>query len=703
MRLFRPAWPSGPNGPGPSVSRSQLGSRPANAVARADNELLWVRVTCDGDNVSVREATTEAGLAAASDCFTSSNFPMSGGFLGFGGGYESFVDNLTVEYHDGSNWQTALFEGFEYYWNYYDSVKEKPTHDAAGNLAYDGLFSYTYDAWNRLAKVQKAYRAANGSLTTTFTVATIKYDALGRRNYKYTDSTADWSHGYRYYYDGDRRIEMRNGTNYVLQQFVWGTQLGRSSFSEGAYTDELVQIGLNEDPSDSAEPPGPSGYFCLCEDFYWVLQDANYSVLGVVEDDGDLKERYEYTPYGERTIFKSAGSGDPKCTAPILTSQRLVTQYGYLYPHGLCDFGHQGLFFDKEFNKYYVRTRYLDPVLSRMMSPDRKDYVDGMNRFEWERSNPLSNIDPNGEDIVGRCLFGSWQMDASDITWANMKAFGIGHELGCLQSGLNGVNNLQKTALKIAESQNPLLGILLQSEFVPDKYLNWSRNFVYKEDPFWHDFSGQTISGGVITLTTAGLGGLVELGSLPQSSQLALKVTTLLSAGIGTWKSGEQIGEGIARVEAGDSRGYLQIVMGSVYGFENIFIGAQVGRSLAMDLRAPVQAHLPARSISEMTGGSIPDDALVHLSPGDYDVINPPSGRSYWFRYGDIKGLTPTQVETVIGPLAPGRQQGGARVMYVLKAAPEGVEVITRSYFTEYVITQPVVPSAKVIVQGQTP
>ena len=74
-----------------------------------------------------------------------------------------------------------------------------------------------------------------------------------------------------------------------------------------------------------------------------MLQDANYSVLGVVEDDGDLKERYEYTPYGERTIYKSAGSGDPKCTAPILTSQRLVTQYGYAYPHGFCDFGHEAL------------------------------------------------------------------------------------------------------------------------------------------------------------------------------------------------------------------------------------------------------------------------------------------------------------------------------------------------------------------------
>ena len=31
-------------------------------------------------------------------------------------------------------------------------------HDAAGNLTYDGVYQYAYDAWNRMVKVTKAYR-----------------------------------------------------------------------------------------------------------------------------------------------------------------------------------------------------------------------------------------------------------------------------------------------------------------------------------------------------------------------------------------------------------------------------------------------------------------------------------------------------------------------------------------------------------------
>ena len=38
---------------------------------------------------------------------------------------------------------------------------------------------------------------------------------------------------------------------------------------------------------------------------YWVCQDANYNVLGLVSSTGILKERYQYTPYGQRTGFSS--------------------------------------------------------------------------------------------------------------------------------------------------------------------------------------------------------------------------------------------------------------------------------------------------------------------------------------------------------------------------------------------------------------
>jgi len=169
-------------------------------------------------------------------------------------------------------------------------------------------------------------------------------------------------------------IEMRNGSDDVLKQHIWGTR----------YVDELLQIGINDDPTDAGEDD--------CETFYWALQDANYNVLGIVESDGDLAERYEYTPYSRRTIYKSAGSDDVHCHAPIMESQRAVSGY----PHGICGIGHQGLMHDKEFGLIYNRARYLHPVLGRFTSRDPLGYVDGMSLYEYVRGNPVVLKDGSG-------------------------------------------------------------------------------------------------------------------------------------------------------------------------------------------------------------------------------------------------------------------------------------------------------------------
>ena len=103
-----------------------------------------------------------------------------------------------------------------------------------------------------------------------------------------------------------------------------------------------------------------------CDQLLWAAHDANYNVGALVEieiqgSQTHLAERYEYTPYGEQTIFKAAGSNDTLVTSPIKEGQRVLPDY----PHNLCEFGHQGLLFDKEFGLYHNRARYLNPTLGR--------------------------------------------------------------------------------------------------------------------------------------------------------------------------------------------------------------------------------------------------------------------------------------------------------------------------------------------------
>jgi len=180
-------------------------------------------------------------------------------------------------------------------------------------------------------------------------------------------------------------IETRNDdsgdADDVLSQYVWGA----------TYVDELVQVGTNDDPTDAGEH--------ACETFYYALQDANYNAIGLVDDSGDLVERYEYTPYGQRTCYPTAGSDDPLCHCGTPDSRRVQVS-SVDQPYSLCDFGHQGLMHDKEFGLVYNRRRFLHPRLGRFMQRDPLGYVDGMSLYEYVGGNPMTVSDPSGTQPV---------------------------------------------------------------------------------------------------------------------------------------------------------------------------------------------------------------------------------------------------------------------------------------------------------------
>ena len=111
--------------------------------------------------------------------------------------------------------------------------------------------------------------------------------------------------------------------------------------------------------------------------------------------DGTLEERYEYTPYGERTVYMRAGSADEKTSAPLYESQR-VEVASVRQPYGLCDFGHQGLALDKEFGQYYNRSRQFLFRSARFLNRDPAGYANGMSLYEYCASGPLGATDPMG-------------------------------------------------------------------------------------------------------------------------------------------------------------------------------------------------------------------------------------------------------------------------------------------------------------------
>jgi RHS repeat-associated protein len=289
------------------------------------------------------------------------------------------------------------------------------TYDDNGNLTCDGVFTYVYDGWNRLRKVQ---RVAAGPTTTD--VALYEYYADNRRSEKIVQHSGaevvendGGDATVRFYYGGGvarppsaglggagfqpagsrwNIVETRNGSDQATFQYVWGTQ----------YVDELVLIDKNLGPtvdndadadvdSDAEQTIEISNPGLGVDERYLVHQDRNWNVVALTDYDPDsavegaVVERYSYTPYGEVTVLNGVGSGSSSEFGNI----RLASTVGNI-------FHHQGLPLDHEKGSYQNRWREYGASLRRFTRPDPMTYHDAMNLHAYEALNPVAHLDPSG-------------------------------------------------------------------------------------------------------------------------------------------------------------------------------------------------------------------------------------------------------------------------------------------------------------------
>lgn len=142
----------------------------------------------------------------------------------------------------------------------------------------------------------------------------------------------------------------------------------------------------------------------------YVLQDANYNVVALVDDEGETLAQYTYDPYGDRIVSEHA---------PGITED--------------CAAGFQGLFFDtlgehpltgEPLALYHARNRDLRSFLGRFLQKDPNEtglplltaaaswgqtfstsisgfdllahYGEGANLFVFAGANPITSGDPLG-------------------------------------------------------------------------------------------------------------------------------------------------------------------------------------------------------------------------------------------------------------------------------------------------------------------
>ena len=189
------------------------------------------------------------------------------------------------------------------------------------------------------------------------------YDALGRRIRK-IDRVANPDETTLYYYNNNWQI--------LAETNAGGTQ--QRDYIYGNYIDEVL---LKTEDGD---------------DLYYA-QNHIYSVVALIDDQGNVVERYEYDAYGKPHFYDGS------------FNSRNQTAYNNVIL--FC-----GYRFDEESDKYHIRHRELEPYTGRWLSHDPlgivpnatkpnkfkiiNQYRDGISLYEYVQTDPVNKRDPYG-------------------------------------------------------------------------------------------------------------------------------------------------------------------------------------------------------------------------------------------------------------------------------------------------------------------
>ena len=246
------------------------------------------------------------------------------------------------------------------------------THDANGNLIYDGNLYYEWDVFDRLQRVKQGHA---GGLV----VATYWYDAENRRIRK-CDTSAAWNTDYLY--AGWRVVaEYAVGENVLRRQFVYGN-----------YIDEpLAMISL-------------TGGTAL----YYYQQDANYNVMALVNDAGVKVEGYIYDPYGRHQVFYRSGA-----EVRFWSADPFVVGGASNYSNPYTFTGRR---FDPETGLHYYRNRYYSSARERFISRDPIGVAGGINLYGYVAGRVMVGKDPMGfNNLLMRPIFQANRTNRSNV------------------------------------------------------------------------------------------------------------------------------------------------------------------------------------------------------------------------------------------------------------------------------------------------
>ena len=216
------------------------------------------------------------------------------------------------------------------------------SYDLDGNMLTNGVWTYTWDAENRLT----------AAYSNSLCVVSNAYDYMGRRVVKTTPPAT-----HTFVYDGwnlvQESISTASGT--TTNFFVWGKDLSGTMQSGG----------------------GVGGLLAVKQGNAWYcpFYDINGNITAYVDVTGAVVAEYAYDAFGG-TIAQSGSMEDT-------FMHRFSTKY-----------------FDVETGLYYYGYRFYDPVLHRWLNRDPIEEGGGFNLYAFCGNNGVNRWDYLGLNLV---------------------------------------------------------------------------------------------------------------------------------------------------------------------------------------------------------------------------------------------------------------------------------------------------------------
>ena len=240
---------------------------------------------------------------------------------------------------------------------YVPPMLETYTYDGDGNLTGDGRWTYTWDAENRLVRMETSATAYGAGVPRQ--LLQFDHDDQGRRIWK---RVSNWNgtayvpaSDVRFALDGWNVVAELDGLsgNALLRSYLWGFDLSGTLDGAGGVGGLIAM-----------RPAGGNAQF--------AAYDGNGNVIGLVDGtSGATAANYEYGPFGEplRLTGTQAAANPFRFSTKATEPESGLVYYGY---------------------------RYYNPATGRWINRDPSEEDGGVSLNGFVGNHPQNATDPNG-------------------------------------------------------------------------------------------------------------------------------------------------------------------------------------------------------------------------------------------------------------------------------------------------------------------